>query len=413
MWMTSLQTAGAGTPDEVHQMHTEVADVRVERSQYRVIRTVRSPITGEILQQIDETSELLQTPPTQWQGAGSLVSTATPDATGGTRSIFSLSLDPARAAGEQGLVLGFSLPGIHSATGGVTVADAGFGQLVPTAPLSTTLGDWTQEPAYTTAEISGHPGITLKDATGLTENLATVIQWYQDELGFSSWDGKGGIFHAAVRGDRSDGSPGARAFGGNGFLMVEGGHTSTGHAISDALDIVAHEYTHSVISGTMDLGGSNEAGALNEGLADVFGKLVEGLTPQNTVIAQSVGRPLRDILHPSSSGNPESYGEYSLTTDDKGGVHLNSTIISRALALTALGESGGLTGAGAGSGSVPLARLLLASLRYSMHANATTMEAFAAGLAQACESRSETFCSVLEKALSTTDLLSFDQAVQG
>ncbi|MCC7443027.1 MAG: M4 family metallopeptidase, partial [Bdellovibrionales bacterium] len=169
---------------------------------------------------------------------------------------------------------------------------------------------------------------------------------------------------------------------------------------SDALDIVAHEYAHSVINATADFAGSGEAGALNEGLADVFGKAVEGLTSENTVMGASAGHPLRDLMLPSAFGDPETYSEFVITSADRGGVHHNSTIVSRALALTILGWPGR-----AGAGAVPVTRLILDSMRHGAHSPGSTLEAFAAQLSDACRARALGFCDTLEAAFTETELL--------
>ncbi|MCC7441338.1 MAG: hypothetical protein IT285_06885, partial [Bdellovibrionales bacterium] len=238
-----------------------LADVQVIHEQYRRIRVVRSPFTGEVIERVDETSEALQQAPEGWPEDGELISTSAPDAAGAERSILSTRLDPARS-GVPGLVMGFSIPGIHATGESVLIGDAALGQFIPEEPIATDLNSWSAEIGYA----------PLRDATRLSENLAATVQWFADELGHDSWDGEGGSFRAGIRGDRSEGDPGPRAFGGNGFLLIEAGRTATGQPISDALDIVAHEYAHSVINATADFAGSGEAGALNEGLADVFGK---------------------------------------------------------------------------------------------------------------------------------------------
>ena len=44
---------------------------------------------------------------------------------------------------------------------------------------------------------------------------------------------------------------------------------------ANALDIVAHEVTHGVISSSADLLYYNQSGALNEAFADIFGESAE------------------------------------------------------------------------------------------------------------------------------------------
>lgn len=138
-----------------------------------------------------------------------------------------------------------------------------------------------------------------------------------------------------------------------------------------ALDIVGHEISHGIIQHEADLVYAGEAGALNEGLADVFGALVEQAQGSaNWVIGEdwpnhSLASPLRDMRDPTSlgfdptkaygpdnRGQPDHYDDlvrYDIlqlagdpicgTTDDalNGCVHFNSGIVAKAATLLALG----------------------------------------------------------------------------
>ena len=55
-----------------------------------------------------------------------------------------------------------------------------------------------------------------------------------------------------------------------------------GEGYPAALDIVGHEMTHGMITVEANLTYANEAGAVNEALADVFGTLIEFETNPGT-----------------------------------------------------------------------------------------------------------------------------------
>ena len=100
---------------------------------------------------------------------------------------------------------------------------------------------------------------------------------------------------------------------------------------SGALDVVAHEFTHGVTAHTAKLGIEGQSGALNEAISDIFGCFVTGAQGEphwqmGETIYHPNGRraPLRDAGDPHSSITRRRCREYVDTTDDNGGVHLNS-----------------------------------------------------------------------------------------
>lgn len=93
--------------------------------------------------------------------------------------------------------------------------------------------------------------------------------------------------------------------------------------VGAALDVVAHEYGHAIARSTADLAGTGESGALDEGLADLWGCLLEQtLEPARAnwtlgerifVANKAPGAPvavLRDLAAPQRSGQAGSLGEY-------------------------------------------------------------------------------------------------------
>jgi bacillolysin len=119
-----------------------------------------------------------------------------------------------------------------------------------------------------------------------------------------------------------------------------------------ALDVVAHELTHGVTSNSSRLGGTAEAGALNEGFSDIFGASAAFFyqTPGSTPLHASylVGKDLsvpsgavltRSLNDPAQTGNPDHYSRRGIE------VHFNSTILSHAFYLAVEGGTNRTSGA--------------------------------------------------------------------
>jgi Zn-dependent metalloprotease len=188
-----------------------------------------------------------------------------------------------------------------------------------------------------------------------------------------------------------------------------------------AIDVVAHEMTHGVIHYEADLVYSEEAGAVNESLADIFGTLIEFNVKGNAgnwLIGESVpehtmSNPIRDMSNPHmSDGNGHSlfaigeqwdgttnhgqaahYSELVRPTDpicadttdaDCGCVHFNSGIFNKFAYLISEGGEG-VTGIG---------RLKLARIAYRA---LTTKLNRSSGLASAANAFVES-CSDLARA---------------
>jgi Zn-dependent metalloprotease len=122
------------------------------------------------------------------------------------------------------------------------------------------------------------------------------------------------------------------------------------------LDVIGHELTHGVTQFTAGLTYQGQPGALNESMSDVFGSLVKQMTLGQTAgqadwligaglfMPNIQGVALRSMKAPGTAYNDPNLGQdpqpadmahYDNTTDDHGGVHINSGIPNRAFFLTA------------------------------------------------------------------------------
>ena len=123
-----------------------------------------------------------------------------------------------------------------------------------------------------------------------------------------------------------------------------------------SLSVIAHELAHGVTQYTANLEYQGQSGALNESVSDVFGALVEQHSLGQSVDEASwligvgiftdavEGEALRSLKAPGTAYNDDVLGkdpqpahmdDYIVTSDDNGGVHLNSGIPNRAFYLTA------------------------------------------------------------------------------
>jgi Zn-dependent metalloprotease len=128
-----------------------------------------------------------------------------------------------------------------------------------------------------------------------------------------------------------------------------------------AMDVIGHELTHGVTSYTANLYYYEQSGALNESMSDVFGILTKQRTlgqsaaESDWVIGVGLFTPnvqgvgIRSMVNPGTAYNdpvlgrdpqPGHMNNYVNTTQDNGGVHINSGIPNRAFYVTAL-EMGG------------------------------------------------------------------------
>ena len=224
------------------------------------------------------------------------------------------------------------------------------------------------------------------------DGLGATFQMLLDAFQRNSIDGKGLALDATVH----YGSGYDNAFW-NGERMVFGdGDGQVFQGFTGSTTVIGHELGHGVIQYTAGLEYQGQPGALNESLADVFGALTEQHLLDQTadqaswligagIFTPAVhGKALRSMLHPGTAYDDPELGKdpqpadmsgYVQTSDDNGGVHINSGIPNRAFALFAV-ELGGYAWEKAGSvwyraltGGLP------ASATFAQFAKATITEA--------------------------------------
>jgi hypothetical protein len=252
----------------------------------------------------------------------------------------------------------FTLPRIHQA---VDVWDANRASAAASA-----------EPAGSELQFRDgiqQPGVTPDPDAGPMATAMTSVMAFWQLFGRNGWDGRGTDTRTYV--DVGFASPNADSL--NGVLRFDRTFVFP--------DIVAHEFTHSVVDATCDLVGLDEPGAANESYADVFGELAFPQTPATAWVSGDLrvapATPIRNLPNPPAitvtvtiGGVPTTFTPPGLnrnwiaTTIDRGGVHLNAGIISRAAVLLADGDG---TAAHTGIGRDRLATVWYYTMSRMLH----------------------------------------------
>ena len=184
------------------------------------------------------------------------------------------------------------------------------------------------------------------DGSGATYDL------YKDIYGRNSIDNNGLRLDSSVHYQRNYDN----AFW-DGKQMVYGdGDGTLFNRFTIAIDVMGHELTHGVTQYEASLNYSQQPGALNESMSDVFGSLVkqyhlkqtadqaDWLIGQGLLAAGVNGVALRSMKAPGTAYNDRVLGkdpqpahmkDYVNTISDNGGVHINSGIPNHAFYLVA------------------------------------------------------------------------------
>lgn len=226
------------------------------------------------------------------------------------------------------------------------------------------------------AEVTAAPTRTIFDAQN-TEKLPGLIvrseddEPVQDASVNEAFDGLGATFRMLLEAFDRDSLDGAGAalnatvhysedydnafWDGSRMVFGDGdGEVFTGFTRS--ISVIGHELGHGVIQSTAGLVYQGQSGALNESIADVLGVLTEQHLLEQTadqatwlvgagIFTDAVqGRALRSMIEPGTAYDDDELGkdpqpahmrDYVETTEDNGGVHINSGITNRAFALAA------------------------------------------------------------------------------
>jgi Zn-dependent metalloprotease len=196
-------------------------------------------------------------------------------------------------------------------------------------------------------------------ATGITASLALFADY-----GRSSFDDRGATVRATVHYERDY----ENAFWDGNQLVFGDGDGRVFGRFTKPIDVLGHELAHAVTQFTADLTYQGQSGALNESMSDVFGSCIkqrhlgqdaaaaDWLVGEGIFLPGINGRALRSMTDPGTAyddpllgKDPQvgSMADFVVTSDDNGGVHLNSGIPNRAFVIAAR-AIGGQTWSGAG-----------------------------------------------------------------
>ncbi len=196
-------------------------------------------------------------------------------------------------------------------------------------------------------------------ATGITESLALFT-----DFGRSSFDDRGATVVATVHYEKDYDN----AFWDGTQLVFGDGDGKVFDRFTKPIDVLGHELSHAVTQHTADLTYQGQSGALNESMSDVFGACIkqrhlgqsaedaDWLVGAGIFLPGISGKALRSMAKPGTAyddpligKDPQvgSMADFVNTTDDNGGVHINSGIPNRAFVIAAR-AIGGETWSGAG-----------------------------------------------------------------
>ncbi|KJC65565.1 Thermolysin metallopeptidase, catalytic domain [Agreia bicolorata] len=256
-----------------------------------------------------------------------------------------------------------------------TVATAAHETLMHTQPLRAARQTAMLRPAHPTQ--AGHgPRRTISDAGGREVLPGTVVRreggaptadpavdeaydglgatyaLFADAFGRASIDDRGLGLDATVHyGARYD-----NAFWDGERMVFGDGDGEIFRRFTLSLSVIGHELSHGVTQYSNPLEYSGQSGALNESVSDVFGALVEQYARRQTVAEANwligaelftemvEGAALRSMKAPGTAYDDDILGvdpqpahmrDFVETSDDNGGVHINSGIPNRAFYLVA------------------------------------------------------------------------------
>lgn len=208
----------------------------------------------------------------------------------------------------------------------------------------------------TPARSEGQGPTTDTDVDRAYAGLGEVYEFLADMFKRNSLDGAGLVLRGTVHyGQHYD-----NAFWDGTQMVMGDGDGEIFNSFTSSLSVIAHELGHGLLQYTTNLDYRGQSGALNESFADVFGALVEQFVAGQDaasatwLIGEGLftdavhGVGLRSMAAPGTAYDdpilgkdpqPATMAGYLDTTEDNGGVHLNSGIPNHAFYLfaTALG----------------------------------------------------------------------------
>ncbi len=225
---------------------------------------------------------------------------------------------------------GYAMIDTTRTAGGIRTYDAKNTQSLPgTLTTSTSLTSWD-----TTATRGRGAAVDAHYSAGV------VFDFYKAAFGRNGIDGKGGgmtsTAHFAQSLDNALWDPESKQ-------MMYGDGDQVFRPLAAALDVVAHEFTHGVTQAEAGLVYQDQPGAVNEAISDIFAALIEHAAAPDPVKNFTIGEDvtlagyIRDMKNPGAKRQPSHMTQFVKTTQDNGGVHINSGIVNNAFYLMTVG----------------------------------------------------------------------------
>jgi len=210
----------------------------------------------------------------------------------------------------------------------------------------------------TILRVEGQKAVSDEAANQAYDNAGNVLSFYLDIFGWKSIDNHNekviSSVHFGEEYENAFWDPEIRQ-------MVYGdGHDFLGN-FTNAIDVIGHELTHAVTEHTSPLDYTDQSGALNEHVSDVFGIMVkqrvqnetaenaDWLIGEECLMPGVKGVALRSMKAPGTAYDdprfgkdpqPDNFKQYKATWDDNGGVHLYSGIPNKAFYLASVAFGG-------------------------------------------------------------------------
>ena len=209
------------------------------------------------------------------------------------------------------------------------------------------------------ARSDGDPPVGDAAVDEAFDSSGQVLDVFAEQFGRRSVDGLGSTLSITVHfGVNYD-----NAFWDGSQLVFGDGDGVIFERFTKPADVMAHEFTHGVTQFTAALAYQDQSGALNESISDVFAAITtqfvagQRVDEASWLIGEGLFRPginavaLRSMREPGTAYDDPQIGrdpqvgrmaDFVETTEDNGGVHINSGIPNRAFTLAAL-ELGGFS----------------------------------------------------------------------
>jgi len=163
----------------------------------------------------------------------------------------------------------------------INIYDASVTLLIPNPIYKGILVLKNGKPAF------GRSRMVTPQATGGHNSFEKILNFYKTEFDRSSFDNQGSMIKASINVQKHDffdplGQKLNAAWMAPWKLFIFGAGNEKMAGFESALDVVAHEFTHAIVSSTSNLEYIGQPGALNEHLADVFGEIVESYNDPTT-----------------------------------------------------------------------------------------------------------------------------------